>query len=202
MAKVKCKCTVCKKVYFVFPGRAASKFCGHHCQAVKRARDQRAAIKRLTAAEKRELLKERILRRINKVDGCWIWTGCLDQAGYGDMTFLGKSLRVHRAAYAAWNGKIPKGKFVCHTCDLPACCNPDHLFLGSPLANRRDAAKKGRFDSCRGENHYYSKLKNKDVEKMKRLFKEDIPMKMIAKIFGVSLGTVENIKYGRGWKHI
>lgn len=202
MGKVKCKCSVCRKVYFVFPCRLPTKYCSHGCQSKKRAKEQRAAIKRLSEKEKRELLKERILRRVNKVDGCWIWTGCLDPYGYGDMTFLGQSMRVHRAAYFAWKRKIPKGGWVCHTCDLPACCNPDHLFLGDARSNRQDAAKKGRFDSCRGENHYFSKLKDKDVEKMLRLFNECIPMKMIAKIFGVSLSTVENIKYGKNWKHI
>lgn len=199
---VKVKCIVCKKTYCVHPCRLPVKFCSHKCQAKKRAKDQKAAIKHLTVAERRELLKERIFRRVNKVDGCWIWTGCIDKYGYGDMTFLGESIGTHRAAYKAWNGKIPKGKFVCHTCDLPACCNPEHLFIGTPLLNTRDAIKKGRFDSCKGENHYFSKLKDKDVEKMKRLFKESIQMKMIAKIFGVSLSTVENIKYGRNWKHV
>lgn len=202
MAKVKCVCSVCKKKYLVFPCRLPTKYCSHSCQAKKKAADQREIINGYTEKEKKELLKERISRRVIDIDGCWIWNGCVDRDGYGDMTFLGKSIRAHRASYSCWNGKIPNGKFVCHTCDIPACCNPKHLFIGTAAVNRKDAVKKGRFNSCRLENHYNAKLKNKDVVKMWRLFKKDVPMKMIAKIFGVSLSTVENIKYGRNWKHI
>lgn len=201
MSKVKCKCDVCKKDYFVFKCRLPTKYCSHRCQTIKRIKYLRKTIRSYSVIEKRELLKDRILKRISKVDECWIWNGCLNR-GYGDMTFLGESISVHRAAYFAWKGKIPSGKFICHKCDLPACCNPDHLFIGDAASNRKDAFDKGRFNSCIGENHYYSKLKNKDVEKMKRLFDGDIPMKMIAKIFGVTVSTVESIKYRRSWKHI
>lgn len=202
MAKVKCICVACKKEYFVFPCRLPTRYCSHSCQAAERSKSQKKLIKGYSVTKKKELLKERILNRVSKVDGCWVWNGCLDRDGYGDMTFLGESMSVHRAAYFAWTRKIPKGKFICHKCDLPACCNPEHLFVGNAASNRKDAVEKGRFDSCKGENHYYSKLKNKDVEKMRRLFKENIEMKMIAKVFGVSLSTVENIKYGRSWKHL
>jgi hypothetical protein len=41
-------------------------------------------------------------------------------------------------------GAIPKGMQVCHKCDVGFCCNPSHLFLGTPQDNTDDKIKKGR----------------------------------------------------------
>ena len=41
-------------------------------------------------------------------------------------------------------GEIPKGLLVMHKCDTRACCNPDHLQLGTQKDNMADCAAKGR----------------------------------------------------------
>ena len=46
--------------------------------------------------------------------------------------------------YKIKNGEIPKGRVVMHTCDNPACCNPEHLMLGTVNDNVQDMVKKGR----------------------------------------------------------
>ena len=77
-------------------------------------------------------------------NGCLIWTGS-SAKGYGTVYVPPrKTLLVHRAMYTACVGAIPSGMYVCHKCDNPICCNPDHLWLGTARDNWRDMIAKGR----------------------------------------------------------
>jgi hypothetical protein len=93
---------------------------------------------------------ERLWRRVDKSDGCWLWTGAVESWGYGYMNNRRserppRRVRVHRLSWELANGPIPEGLWVLHTCDTPACVRPDHLFLGTVTDNNRDAARKGRY---------------------------------------------------------
>lgn len=83
--------------------------------------------------------------RVDKTDGCWVWTGRpYSERGYGRFVFAGRNVRVHRFSYEVHFGPIPIGMFVCHHCDNPLCVRPDHLFCGSNSDNMLDAIRKGR----------------------------------------------------------
>lgn len=77
-------------------------------------------------------------------DQCWPWRGPINSSGYGVFKFHADIYLSHRFAWELTNGKIPDGMFVCHHCDNPPCCNPAHLFIGTPKDNAQDAMKKGR----------------------------------------------------------
>jgi hypothetical protein len=99
-------------------------------------------------------LEARLLRRlIEDSKGCWLFQG---QPGrrYAYLKINGsrKAVQAHRAAYQLWVGDIPEGMFVCHTCDVPKCCNPTHLFLGTPAQNTADRDIKGRHWVPRGKD--------------------------------------------------
>lgn len=77
-------------------------------------------------------------------DECWPWTAARNYRGYGKVTRAGKALPASRLAWILTHGEVAEGLFVCHRCDNPPCCNPAHLFLGTPLENNDDKIAKGR----------------------------------------------------------
>ena len=84
--------------------------------------------------------------RIEVTQGCWNWLASTTPAGYG-MTWdwsKGKGTYAHRIIWQLFYGRIPKGLFICHTCDNPSRVNPSHLFLATNAENMRDASTKGR----------------------------------------------------------
>jgi hypothetical protein len=143
---------------------------------------------------------------------CWNWKGAISRSdGRGKMTVRGKTLSTHRVAFEIYKDDIPAGKFVCHHCDNPLCCNPAHLFLGSHADNMNDMVSKGRSlwadrrrkfhaqSVVRGERHYATKLTEVAVRSIKS---DNRTVTAIAKDHCISPSAVSLIKCGKRWQHV
>lgn len=96
-----------------------------------------------------ELVFEKLKIDIN---GCWIYLG---KPGRGKKNTYGyvrkllpngerKTITANKYIYEFYYGPIPDNMLLCHTCDVPACVNPDHQFVGTPKDNIQDCINKGR----------------------------------------------------------
>jgi hypothetical protein len=83
-------------------------------------------------------------RLVPGLDGCLLWPGSKTQFGHGTIKFDGRNILTHRLMWLLVHGEIPEGLCVLHTCDTPACCTIEHLFLGTRKDNNDDRDSKGR----------------------------------------------------------
>lgn len=138
-------------------------------------------------------MEERFWKRVEKTDGCWLWTG--SKAGgrdgrYGTIRETGpsrKSAYTHRYSYELHHGPIPDGHVVMHTCDVPACVNPDHLLLGTQGDNVKDMDAKGRRVNTQ-------KITDADRSEIIRRALAGEKQRSIADDFGVSRDWVARLK--------
>lgn len=157
-------------------------------------------------------LEERLWEKVDKTPGlgpngdCWEWRGFVHPTGYGQMArdASGRNINTNRAAYLVTKGDIPDGLWILHTCDNRLCCNPDHLWAGTPKENTHDMIAKGRrrgpSEVARGEDITLSKL----TEEMVRAMRAEPPMtfKALGEKYGVSAGTANKVILRQTWKHI
>lgn len=130
----------------------------------------------------------------NDGDGCWEWTGVIQNEGYGRFWLKPKMITAHRFSYELHHGAIKCGALVLHRCDNPKCVRPDHLFLGTPADNMQDMLKK---DRKRG-----IVLSVPTVKDIKRRLHTGECYKAIARDLGVTANSVYFIKIGKTWATI
>jgi hypothetical protein len=130
---------------------------------------------------------------------CWPWKRKIDRKGYGVVRFGGRQWRAHRLAFSLFHGNcfLPSRLGVCHSCDNPACCNPDHLWLGTQADNAQDAIQKGRFS--RGSVNGMAKLSE---DKVRQIRASGERYADLASRYGVCTGTIEKVRAGERWAHV
>lgn len=150
-------------------------------------------------ANAKQIARFEARRAVGRPGDCWLWDGGR-RPGYGFFYLPEDRIRrAHQAAYAIYFGPIPMGMCVLHTCDMPNCVNPGHLFLGTKGENNTDRAKKGRSNPLRGEASKASKL---TADLVVSIFLDAREQSEIAISNGVSQSQVSRIKSAKTWRHI
>src|SRR5687767_12056524 len=120
------------------------------------------------------MLNDRFWTKVDKngPNGCWVWLVNKNNKGYGMFSInaaVGKKL-AHRLSYEDAKGRIPRGAFILHSCDNPACVNPAHLRVGNAKDNVGDMMERGRkvTVALKGEANGSSKFTAASVTQMRR----------------------------------
>lgn len=128
-------------------------------------------------------------------DECWNWPGaCLP---YGKVTDTdGRQRPAHRVSLEIHLGHtIPAELEVLHSCDNPACVNPNHLSVGTHAQNMAEMSARRR--AAVGERSARFKLTTADVVEIHRLSRGGATNDQIAARFGVVQSTVSRIISGK-----
>lgn len=122
---------------------------------------------------------------------CWVWQKARTDAGYG---VFGSEDRVttysHRRMFELVVDSSIEDWIICHECDNPPCCNPDHLFKGTTLDNNNDMIKKGRAKKFR-------LITPQEAEEIRKRANSGEPIYIIAKDF-TKVGYAAVLSTARG----
>lgn len=170
-------------------------------------RVEAAALARAAKAKDAPSLAERFWSKveIGAACDCWPWRAATRRRdeGYGAFWIEGRHQPASKVAFLLAKGPVPAGKYVCHTCDHPWCCNPGHLFVGSPQINVTDKVIKRRH--AFGSRNGVAKLSEEQAAEIKRLKPEGrCPHGHRAEIaarYGVKPATITDI-WSRSWTHL
>lgn len=125
-------------------------------------------------------------------EACWIWKGSFNSNGYGWHFIGSERIYAHVFALTRKQLKPSPNHFACHTCDNPACVNPNHLYWGTPQENMTDMYNRKR-------NGQHKILKKLSKEQVIEIYNATGTMRDIATRYGVSRQTVCNIKNKQGY---
>ena len=147
-------------------------------------------------------LRRRLLAKVivpHDPEACWGWTGAVNSHGRAHMQADRRGLwsNASRIAYRVLVGAVPEGLFVLHTCDNPLCCNPRHLYAGTPAQNNADMANRGR--STRGERHPGRKISADDARAIRASTERS---RVLADRYGLSMSHIAHIRKGDFWKEV
>jgi hypothetical protein len=186
--RIDCICEKCGKHFTTFRAKfliGKGRFCSPECVIIP--------------------IETRFWAKVQKTDGCWLWTDTLTDKGYGKISVKTngkwKPDLAHRVSYELHYGSIPSGLHVCHQCDNPQCVRPDHLFLGTNDDNIQDKMNKGR--QMRGTKAKAAKMTEDQVLEIRQRFAAGgITKVALAQEYGIGKPAMGDILNRVTWKHL
>jgi len=187
--------------------------------------------------------EELFWHRVDKSGTCWLWLGGKDKDGYGKFRVTlprfgiptgwptpQRHLRAHHFSWELKHGATSFDKVIMHSCDTPACVNPEHLRVGTQTENHADMVAKGRIARGdrngtrahpesrprgdnhpsrrhperlrRGENHPRGTLTAAMVEAIRSQYATgQTTQREIAQSLGVHKSVVGSVLRGKTWRH-
>lgn len=114
---------------------------------------------------------------------------------------------VARLVCGAFSGPPAPGQQAAHKNGNAGDDRADNLYWASPLQNSADRDRHGR--TARGSRHYATKLTERDVAAIKAVYLTEKSKGRIygvvvglSRQYGVSLSAIEDIVYGKKWRHV
>lgn len=163
---------------------------------------------------------------IGEPDDCWKWNRKGRNNGYGFLTLPDGLFPSHRLAYALSKGIPEPADVICHTCDTPPCCNPDHLYIGTHSTNAQDRENRNRRDTHhpsvlaalpRGDDHWShitpSKVRRGEdcpqspltadlVREIRTRYAQGgVSQRALCKQYGVTGSSMHSIILRKTWQH-
>jgi hypothetical protein len=161
-------------------------------------------INRRVEIEVDESLRGRFSARVLRQgpEACWPWVGGL-RNGYGALKNNNHVVSAHVVAFVLASGPVPAGCIVCHTCDNRVCCNPAHLYAGTPGDNVRDADRRRAIPRPHGSQVRTSVLTEREVLVALAL---RIVLRWgairISRELGHAINTIAHVIKREHWKHV
>ena len=110
---------------------------------------------------------------------------------------------VHRVVGDAFvQGKTDINKTINHKNGIKWDNRAENLEWCSQMANNRHAKENGYLVALKGEDNPCSKLRDRDVRRIKMAMRCGMSQRSLAYIYKVGKSTIGQISTGRNWKHI
>jgi hypothetical protein len=140
-------------------------------------------------------------------NGCLIWNGALTKDGYGKCQnyYWAKQYKVsnaHQLSYKIAYGEYGRNLQINHKCNVRACCNHNHLYLGTQTDNMQDRQHFGNKVDYKGSKHPQAILNEADILGIRDAIDLGTKLKEIARIYNVHPATISSIKNKRIWRHV
>jgi hypothetical protein len=136
------------------------------------------------------------------INACVLWPFAVNSRGYPCIAISEASELVTRLVVERVMGvSLSDADLTCHTCDVPRCVNPWHLYPGDDVTNTADKMNRGRH--ARGDSSGRAKLTADDVRAMRATFTGRYgEIIALARGFGVDVHTITDALNGVTWREV